>query len=76
MASYNDIFCDDEVPSWLTGKEDDSQGSQVRVNCILGFSVFFGSSSAEYGASQVSGDACVHRRARFELLSSADHESG
>ncbi|KAL2611620.1 hypothetical protein R1flu_023312 [Riccia fluitans] len=76
MASYNDIFCDDEAPSWLTGKEDDSQGSQVKDNCILGFSVVFGSCLAEYGAPQSSGDGCVHRRARFGLLSSADHESG
>ncbi|KAL2644374.1 hypothetical protein R1flu_011961 [Riccia fluitans] len=57
MASYNDVFNDDDVPYWLTAKEDDIQSSQHRDTCVLGFSFFFDSCSAEYRVSQFSRDA-------------------
>ncbi|KAL2644369.1 hypothetical protein R1flu_011956 [Riccia fluitans] len=70
MASYNDIFYDDETPSWLTGKENDSQGSQHR-NCVLGFSRFVDSCSEEYSASPFSRDTGVQHRAESRLISAA-----
>ncbi|KAL3697724.1 hypothetical protein R1sor_011800 [Riccia sorocarpa] len=48
MASYNDVFYDDDAPSWLTGKEDDdTQDSQ------LGLSIFPLSSMGCCGSQDV-----------------------
>ncbi|KAL2644368.1 hypothetical protein R1flu_011955 [Riccia fluitans] len=69
MASYNDVFYDDDAPSWLTAKEDDSEGRQQRNNCVLGFSVFCSRCSTELCGLQFSGDVCFERRAEQGIVS-------
>ncbi|BBN00821.1 hypothetical protein MPTK1_2g02410 [Marchantia polymorpha subsp. ruderalis] len=61
MASYNDVFGDDDCPSWLTaGKEDDCQSCQFSL--VMGVPVSFVRTSEEFGHLQggyVSFEACM-----------------